>query len=100
MEARPIGPHVLSITWSGLSTLRLVWSVASVRGGNAAELALGFGRPDSPPFVKDRSSDLVYSFFESGTPSPNPWDLTLSCQNVCSRLERLERRIGLRRDAT
>jgi hypothetical protein len=36
----------------------------------------------------------------SGTPSPNPWDLTLSRLNVCSTLKALERRIGLRRDAT
>src|ERR1035437_343937 len=36
----------------------------------------------------------------SGTPSPNPWDLSLSRQNVCSTLKELERRIGLRRDAT
>ena len=36
----------------------------------------------------------------SGTPSPNPWDLTLWRQNGCSTLEELERRIGLRRDAT
>jgi hypothetical protein len=36
----------------------------------------------------------------SGTPSPNPWDLSLSRQNVCFTLEALERRIELRRDAT
>src|SRR5450759_2530054 len=36
----------------------------------------------------------------SGTPSPNPWDLSLSRQNVCSTLKELERRVGLRRDAT
>src|SRR5674476_1616984 len=36
----------------------------------------------------------------SGTPSPNPWDLSLSRQNVCFTLKALERRIGLRRDAT
>src|ERR1035437_4618832 len=36
----------------------------------------------------------------SGPPSPNPWDLSLSGQNVCSTLKELERRIGLRRDAT
>ncbi len=37
---------------------------------------------------------------ESGTLSPNPWDLSLSRQNGCSTLKALERRIGLRRDAT
>src|SRR5664280_468155 len=36
----------------------------------------------------------------SGTPSPNPWDLSLSRRNVCSTMKELERRIGLRRDAT
>src|SRR5450759_4139951 len=36
----------------------------------------------------------------SGTPSPNPWDLALARQKVCSTLKELERRIGLRRDAT
>jgi hypothetical protein len=36
----------------------------------------------------------------SGTPSPNPWDLSLSRQNICLTLETLERRIELRRDAT
>jgi hypothetical protein len=36
----------------------------------------------------------------SGTPSPNPWDLSLSRQNVCFTLKALERRIRLRRDAT
>jgi len=36
---------------------------------------------------------------DSGTLSPNPWDLTLSRQNVLNWTA-LERRIGLRRDAT
>ena len=36
----------------------------------------------------------------SGTLSPNPWDLALSRQNNCSKLETLEQRIRLRRDAT
>ena len=40
------------------------------------------------------------ALLNSGTPSPNPWDLTLSRLNVCSTLKALERRIGLRRDAT
>jgi len=40
------------------------------------------------------------ALLNSGTPSPNPWDLTHSRQNVCSTLKALERRIGLRRDAT
>ena len=40
------------------------------------------------------------ALLDSGTPSPNPWDLSLSRQNVCSTLKTLERRIGLRRDAT
>src|SRR5450755_2114355 len=40
------------------------------------------------------------ALLDSGTPSPNPWDLTLWGQNSCSTLEVLERRIGLRRDAT
>ena len=40
------------------------------------------------------------ALLNSGTPSRNPWDLTHSRQNVCSTLEALERRIGLRRDAT
>src|ERR1035437_4150781 len=37
---------------------------------------------------------------DSGTPSPNPWDLPLSRQNDWITLETLERRIGLPRDAT
>ena len=37
---------------------------------------------------------------DSGTPSPNPWDLPLSRQNDWITLEKLERRIGLRTDAT
>ena len=37
---------------------------------------------------------------DSGTPSPNPWDLSLSRQNIGSTMKELERRIGLRRDAT
>ena len=36
---------------------------------------------------------------DSGTLSPNPWDLSLWRQNVCFTLKALER-IGLRRDAT
>jgi hypothetical protein len=40
------------------------------------------------------------ALLESGTPSPNPWDLPLSRQNVRSTLKAPERRIGLRRDAT
>src|SRR5579863_4570926 len=39
------------------------------------------------------------ALLNSGTPSPNPWDLSLSRQNGCFTLEALERRIGLRRDA-
>jgi hypothetical protein len=35
-----------------------------------------------------------------GTLSPNSWDLALSRQNDCFKLETLERRTGLRRDAT
>src|ERR1700674_249989 len=37
---------------------------------------------------------------DSGTLSPNPWDLTLSGQNGCPTLKALERRTRLRRDAT
>jgi hypothetical protein len=40
------------------------------------------------------------ALLDSGTPSPNPWDLSLSRQNVCSTMKALEPRIGLRRDAT
>jgi len=40
------------------------------------------------------------ALLNSGTPSPNPWDLAHSRQNGCSTLKALERRIGLRRDAT
>jgi hypothetical protein len=40
------------------------------------------------------------ALMKSGTPSPDPWDLSLSRQNDCFKLEVLERRIGLRRDAT
>jgi hypothetical protein len=36
----------------------------------------------------------------SGTPSPNPRDLPHSGQNDWFKLKALERRIGLRRDAT
>jgi hypothetical protein len=39
------------------------------------------------------------ALLNSGTPSPNPWDLPPSRQNGCSTMEALERRIGLRRDA-
>ena len=38
------------------------------------------------------------TLLNSGTPSPNLWDLPLSRQNECSTLEALERRIGVRRD--
>ena len=40
------------------------------------------------------------TLLNSGTLSPNPWDLSLWGQNVCSTLKALERRIGLRKDAT
>src|SRR5664279_6623671 len=40
------------------------------------------------------------ALLNSGTPSPNPWDLTLWGQNGCLTMKALERRIGLRRDAT
>jgi hypothetical protein len=40
------------------------------------------------------------AFLHSGTLCPNPWDLSLSRQNVCFTLKALERRTGLRRDAT
>src|ERR1700686_1501053 len=40
------------------------------------------------------------TLLNSGTLSPNPWDLAHSRQNVCLTLEALERRTGLRRDAT
>ena len=40
------------------------------------------------------------ALLDSGTPSPNPWDLSLSRQNGCSKMKALGRRIGLRRDAT
>ncbi len=40
------------------------------------------------------------ALINSGTLSPNPWDLTLSRQNGCSKLKALERRTELRRDAT
>ena len=38
--------------------------------------------------------------FDSGTPSPNPWDLAPWGQNGWNTMEALERRIGQRRDAT
>ena len=40
------------------------------------------------------------AFLHSGTLSPNPWDLSLSRRNARFTLETLERRTGLRRDAT
>jgi hypothetical protein len=40
------------------------------------------------------------TLLDSGTPSPNPWDLSLSRQNGCFTLKELARRIRLRRDAT
>jgi len=40
------------------------------------------------------------SLLNSGTLSPNPWDLSLWRQNGCLTLEALERKTGLRRDAT
>src|SRR5271166_6727961 len=40
------------------------------------------------------------ALLDSGTPSPNPWDLSLSRQNGCFTLKALARRVGLRRDAT
>ncbi len=33
------------------------------------------------------------ALMNSGTPSPNPWHLSLPRQNVCSKLKALERRI-------
>jgi hypothetical protein len=40
------------------------------------------------------------ALLNSGTPSPNPWDLTPSRQNGWLTLKALERRTELRRDAT
>lgn len=40
------------------------------------------------------------ALLDSGTPSPNPWDLSLSRQNDCFTLRALARKIRLRRDAT
>src|SRR6202158_5041853 len=40
------------------------------------------------------------ALIDSGTLSPQPRDLTLSGQNGCPTLKALERRTGLRRDAT
>jgi len=40
------------------------------------------------------------ALLDSGTLSPDPWDLTHSRQNGCFTLKALARRIGLRRDAT
>ncbi len=39
------------------------------------------------------------TWLNSGTLSPNPWDLTLLGRNVRSYNQEFERRIGLRRDA-
>ena len=40
------------------------------------------------------------ALMDSGTLSPDPWDLTHSRQNGCFTLKALARRIRLRRDAT
>ena len=40
------------------------------------------------------------ALLNSGTPSPNPWDLSLWRQNACSTLKAIERKTGLRRDAS
>src|ERR1700680_4393704 len=45
-------------------------------------------------------SKMKLTLLNSWTLSPNPWDLAHSRQNVCLTLEALERRTGLRRDAT
>jgi hypothetical protein len=50
--------------------------------------------------VKGGRSIRNLSLMNSGTLSPNPWDLTPWGPNDCSTLKALERRIGLRRDAT
>jgi len=48
----------------------------------------------------DRTNFKEGSVARLGDSVPNPWDLSLSRQNVCSTMKALERRIGLRRDAT
>src|ERR1035437_654571 len=70
---------------------------------NSGSVAESMGRivGETPlPVEESESGTVPRGMPASGTPSPNPWDLSLSRQNVCSTLKELERRIGLRRDAT
>jgi len=106
-----------------------LWRSLKIRGGVLEGLRVGDGsarqhrpllpvlQPPAPapePRLPDAVGDLPGltsptmssrtirkgSLLDSGTPSPNPWDLSLSRQNGCFTLKALERRIGLRRDAT
>src|ERR1035437_4222762 len=75
----------------------------AARVKNSGSVAESMGRivGETPLPVEEAESGTVPRGMPapaSGTPSPNPWDLSLSRQNVCSTLKELERRIGLRRD--
>ena len=79
--------------------------IATARATKNGSVAESMGRivGETPLPVEEAESGTVPRGMPapaSGTPSPNPWDLSLSRQNVCSTLKELERRIGLRRDAT
>ena len=45
--------------------------------------------------MSGRTDTRKAALLDSGTLSPNPWDLTLSRQNICTTLKALERRVGL-----
>jgi hypothetical protein len=49
---------------------------------------------------RQRANQSEGGMFDSGTPSPNLWDLTPSGQNGWNTMEALDRRIEQRRDAT
>src|SRR5450756_865734 len=76
------------------TALQIIGSVAESMGRIVGETPLPVEESESGTVPRGMPAPA------SGTPSPNPWDLSLSRQNVCSTLKELERRIGLRRDAT
>src|ERR1019366_9508527 len=87
---------------SGQSTSRRLRAGNLFNSGSVAE-SMGRIVGETPLPVEEAESGTVPRDMPapaSGTPSPNPWDLSLSRQNVCSTLKELERKIGLRRDAT
>src|ERR1035437_7065756 len=98
----PIGDEILADLESFRNVRNAGSLVDHLEEGSVAE-SMGRIVGETPLLVEEAESGTVPRGMPapaSVTPSPNPWDLSLSRQNVCSTLKELERRIGLRRDAT